>query len=59
MTDQPTLPPIAWRVVNTITDWEFGQVGGLLCDHTPRDLALMVVRLQGQLETMKEMRRHD
>lgn len=39
----------SWRAVNTITDWEFSEIGSLLCDHAPRDLALMVVRLQGRL----------
>jgi hypothetical protein len=42
MTDQPT----TWREANTITDWEFSEIGALLCDHAPRDLALMIVRLQ-------------
>lgn len=45
--------PLSWRDANFITDREFAEIGLLLCDHTPRDLALMVVRLQGQLEAPK------
>lgn len=35
-----------WRQANHLTDWEFAEVGVLLCDHDPRDLAAMVVRLR-------------
>lgn len=45
----------AWRHENTITDWEFRQIGALLCDCQPRDLALKIVRLQGQLEVAKDL----
>jgi hypothetical protein len=41
---------ISWRNANTITDWEMGEIGVLLCSYDPRDLALTVVRLRGQLE---------
>jgi len=44
-----------WRDANTITDWEFGQIGRLLCDQAPRDLALKIVRLEGQLEVAREL----
>ena len=39
-----------WRDANAITDWEFAEIGVLLCDHEPRDLALMIIRLQGRIE---------
>lgn len=45
-----------WRIANGITDWEFAEIGRLLCDHTARDLALMVVRKQGQLEVERMLR---
>lgn len=45
-----------WRTANTITDWEFAEIGTLLCDHSMRELALMVVRLQGQLEAERMLR---
>lgn len=45
-----------WRATNTITDWEFAEIGTLLCDHSMRELALMVVRLQGQLEAERMLR---
>lgn len=49
-------PVIAWRNANHITDWEFAEIGILLCDNDARDLALMVVRLKRQLEVLKEFR---
>lgn len=49
MTKSPSRP-LAWREANTITDWEFARIGELLCDHEPRDLALKIVRLEGQVE---------
>lgn len=52
-----TTPPLTWRQANTITDWEFGEIGALLCDIQPRDLALMIVRMRTQIETMKELAR--
>lgn len=42
-----------WRRKNLITDWEFTEVGALLCRHSPRDLALMIVRLQGEMEVAR------
>ena len=53
-TKQKKLKP--WREVNTITNWEFAEIGKLMCDHQPRDLALMVVRLQGQIEVFEALR---
>jgi len=47
----------SWREANTITDWEFAQIGELLCYHSARDLALMVVRLEGQIEVYRMLRR--
>lgn len=44
------------RATNTITAWEFAAIGTLLCDHSMRELALMVVRLQGQLEAERMLR---
>lgn len=43
---KPRLFPISWREANVVTDEEFAEIGVLLCDHTPRDLALMIVRLR-------------
>lgn len=45
---------LTWRQTHTITDWEFAEIGKLLCDHQARDLALKVVRLEGQIEMLKE-----
>lgn len=45
----------SWRQKNTITDRELQRIGMLLCDHSFRDLALMVVRLEGELEVCKQM----
>jgi hypothetical protein len=42
----------AWCAAKAVTDVEFSQLGVLLCTHAPRDLALMVVRLQEQLATI-------
>jgi hypothetical protein len=50
---------MTWRDTNTITNWEFGEIGKLLCDHSPRDLALMIVRLQGQLCAERMLRGAD
>lgn len=46
-----------WRTAHTITDWEFAQIGALLCGNAARDLALMVVRLQGQIEVLNEVQK--
>lgn len=43
-----------WRDRNAITDWEFAEIGALLCDNEPRDLALMVLRLQARLAAAHE-----
>lgn len=48
-----------WRKANAITDPEFAAIGKLLCDHTARDLALLIVRLGGQMEVAKMMHRTD
>lgn len=45
----------SWRTKHTLTDWEFEEIGKLLCDHEPRDLARMVVRLEGQIEVRDMM----
>lgn len=47
-----------WRIANTITDWEFSEIGMLLCDHTQRDLALMIVRLRGEIGAALENQRN-
>lgn len=47
-----------WRQKNIITDWEFAEIGALLCDNAPRDLALMLVRLQGQMEVCRLLANH-
>jgi hypothetical protein len=52
MADSPTTK---WRGANNVTDWEFAEIGVLLCDNDPRDLALMVVRLTGQLTLCKQL----
>lgn len=51
--DEVTRP---WRTANAITDWEFAEIGKLLCLNDPRDLALMVVRLQGRLGMAQTLR---
>ena len=45
-----------WLSENAVTDWERTEIATLLCDHDPRDVALMVVRLQGQLEMAQKLR---
>lgn len=40
----------AWRATNAVADWEAAEIGTLLDDHDPRDLALMVVRLRAALK---------
>lgn len=39
-----------WRTDNSVTECEYREVGKLLCDMAPRDLALRVVRLQAKLD---------
>ena len=51
--DEVTRP---WRSANAITDWEFAEIGKLLCLNDPRDLALMVVRLQCRLGMAQTLR---
>lgn len=46
---------LTWRETNAITDWEHAEIGGLLCDHRPKDLALMVVRLRARLQICEQM----
>lgn len=38
----------AWCRANAVTDEEAADVAGLLCDHEPRDLALMAARMQAR-----------
>jgi hypothetical protein len=45
-----------WRNANAITNWEFAKIGELLCDNEPRDLALKIIRLEGQIEVCKMLR---
>lgn len=53
-TDSPV--GIAWRKANRVTDWELQKIGVLLCVHEPRELALMVIRLQGQMDVERMLR---
>jgi hypothetical protein len=46
-----------WRDKNTITDWEFAEIGRLLCDGESRDLALKVVRLEGENAALRMLQR--
>ena len=41
-----------WRETNHVTVHEAHDIAMLLCDHDPRDLALMVVRLQDRLNAI-------
>lgn len=44
----------SWRRDNAVSDAEFYDIGGLLCDYDPRDLALMIVRLQAAINPVSK-----
>lgn len=44
-----------WRDANAVTDWEFGELSKLLATFGPRDLALKIVRLEGQLCVQRQL----
>ena len=43
-----------WREENKVADWESTEIGILLCDYDPRDIALMLVRIQEASRSLLE-----
>lgn len=58
-TKESAAQPLKWRDRNAVTDWEFAEIGKLLCDHEPHEIALLFLRLQGQMEMVNILREND